>query len=44
MRDFPKPRWQKGFFDHVIRSENSYEQKWVYVQQKIGRMLVKLPY
>ena len=32
MRDFPKPRWQKGFFDHVIRSEESYAQKWVYVR------------
>ena len=21
-----------GFFDHVIRSEESYEQKWVYVR------------
>ena len=26
------PHWQKGFFDHVIRSEESYEQKWVYVR------------
>ena len=29
---FPGPHWQKGFFDHVIRSEESYEQKWVYVR------------
>ena len=25
--------WQKGFFDHVMRSEESYEQKWRYVQE-----------
>ena len=29
---FPGPRWQKGFFDHGIRAEESYEQKWVYVR------------
>jgi REP element-mobilizing transposase RayT len=29
---FPGPHWQKSFFDHVIRSEESYEQKWVYVR------------
>lgn len=26
------PYWQKGFFDHVLRSEESYEQKWLYVR------------
>ena len=25
--------WQKGFFDHVLRSEESYEQKWNYVPE-----------
>jgi REP element-mobilizing transposase RayT len=29
----PAPHWQKGFFDHVMRSEESYEQKWLYVRQ-----------
>ena len=29
---FPGPHWQKGFFDHGIRAEESYEQKWVYVR------------
>jgi len=24
------PHWQKGFFDHVMRSEESYSQKWLY--------------
>lgn len=23
------PHWQKGFFDHVMRSEESYEKKWL---------------
>jgi REP-associated tyrosine transposase len=26
------PHWQKGFFDHVLRSQESYAQKWAYVQ------------
>jgi REP-associated tyrosine transposase len=26
-------RWQKGFFDHVLRSSESYQQKWDYVLQ-----------
>jgi len=25
------PHWQKGFFDHVLRSDESYEEKWKYV-------------
>jgi putative transposase len=25
--------WQKGFFDHVIRSQESYDQKWLYVRE-----------
>src|SRR5262245_35930296 len=29
---FLGPHWQKGFFDHVIRSPESYEQKWFYVR------------
>jgi REP element-mobilizing transposase RayT len=24
--------WQRRFFDHVLRSEESYEQKWEYVR------------
>ena len=24
--------WQRGFFDHVIRSSESYSQKWEYVR------------
>src|SRR5688572_19082425 len=29
---FRGPHWQKGFFDHVIRSARSYEEKWLYVR------------
>ncbi|HEY8902064.1 MAG TPA: transposase [Chthoniobacterales bacterium] len=27
-----KPHWQEGFFDHVLRSTESYGQKWDYVR------------
>ena len=27
------PHWQKSFFDHVLRSEESYEEKWNYVRE-----------
>jgi len=30
--DIPAPHWQKGFFDHVLRSADSYSQKWEYVR------------
>ncbi len=26
-----RPHWQKGFFDHLIRHEESHGQKWEYV-------------
>jgi REP-associated tyrosine transposase len=25
------PIWQRGFFDHILRSDESYAQKWNYV-------------
>jgi putative transposase len=28
----PKPHWQEGFFDHLLRSHESYSQKWDYVR------------
>jgi putative transposase len=28
----PPPIWQKSFFDHVLRSSESYAQKWDYVR------------
>ena len=27
-----RPHWQEGFFDHVMRSGDSYSQKWEYVR------------
>jgi putative transposase len=27
----PAPHWQKGFFDHVLRSGESYSRKWLYM-------------
>ena len=27
------PIWQRGFFDHLLRSEESYAQKWDYVRE-----------
>jgi hypothetical protein len=26
----PAPHWQKGYFDRIVRSEELYEQKWLY--------------
>jgi REP element-mobilizing transposase RayT len=25
------PFWQEGFFDHLLRSNESYDEKWLYV-------------
>lgn len=30
--DSDDPFWQRGFFDHVLRSDESYAQKWDYVR------------
>jgi REP element-mobilizing transposase RayT len=30
--EIPAPHWQKGFFDHVLRSEESATEKWDYVR------------
>ena len=27
------PLWQPGFFDHLLRNNESYEQKWEYVRE-----------
>ncbi len=27
-----RPHWQEGFFDHLMRSQDSYAQKWAYVK------------
>jgi REP-associated tyrosine transposase len=39
-----KPHWQEGFFDHVIRSAESYSQKWDYVRMNpVRARLVEHP-
>jgi hypothetical protein len=30
--EIPKPHWQEGFFNHLLRSHESYAQKWDYVR------------
>lgn len=36
------PHWQKGFFDHVLRSTESYSDKWLYmVENPVRAGLVK---
>ena len=27
------PTWQRGFFDHVLRTSESYSEKWNYVRE-----------
>ena len=29
----PRPIWQKQFFDHLLRSPQSYDGKWAYVRE-----------
>jgi putative transposase len=31
------PIWQRGFFDRVLRSDESYAQKWNYVRENPAR-------
>ena len=36
------PLWQKEYFDHLLRSEESYIQKWEYVRENpVRKGLVK---
>jgi putative transposase len=38
------PHWQKGFFDHLLRSEESYGSKWEYVfHNPVRQQLVSDP-
>jgi REP element-mobilizing transposase RayT len=42
--NIPAPHWQKGFFDHVMRSEESYSEKWLYVAENpVRKHLVARP-
>jgi REP element-mobilizing transposase RayT len=29
--------WEEGFFDHILRSSDSYSQKWNYVRENPAR-------
>ena len=41
---YPKPHWQEGFFDHLLRSGESYSEKWEYVRQNpVRKGLVSNP-
>jgi putative transposase len=44
---FPKEQarlWQPGFFDHLLRNDESYAQKWEYVRQNpVRASLVESP-
>ncbi|MBU4200140.1 MAG: transposase [Planctomycetes bacterium] len=38
------PYWQPGFFDHLLRSSDSYSQKWTYVSQNpVRAQLIAYP-
>jgi hypothetical protein len=28
-----RPLWQPGFFDHILRNDESYSEKWEYVRE-----------
>lgn len=48
-QNIPAPHWQKGFFDHVMRSDESYSEKWLYVaenpvRKKLAARLEEWPY
>lgn len=34
--------WQREFFDHLLRSEESYDQKWNYVRDNPVRARLTL--
>ena len=41
-QQFVSPIWQAEFFDHLLRSQESYSQKWEYVHQNpVRKGLVK---
>ena len=43
-RGVTPPHWQKGFFDHVLRSQESAGEKWKYVRENPVRAgLVAIP-
>ena len=32
-KEQPRSLWQPGFFDHLLRNDESYAQKWEYVRE-----------
>ena len=36
-----EPIWQKSFIDHILRSDESYGNKWEYVRQNPERAGLK---
>jgi len=43
-RGIPSPHWQKDFFDRLLRTMESYDEKWGYVRQNPVRAgLVEKP-
>jgi putative transposase len=39
-----KPHWQEGFFDHLLRSQESYSQKWEYARMNpVRAKLCEIP-
>lgn len=42
-RGITSPHWQKGFFDHVLRSSESYGEKWRYVAENPERAGLVMP-
>ena len=39
-----KPYWQEGFFDHLLRSQESYSEKWEYVRMNpVRARLCEMP-
>jgi putative transposase len=42
-KEQPRSLWQPGFFDHLLRNDESYAQKWEYVRENPVRAgLVKV--
>jgi len=37
MLEIEAPFWQREFFDHLLRSNESYSEKWEYVRQNPAR-------
>jgi REP element-mobilizing transposase RayT len=37
LQDLEEPFWQVSFFDHILRSDESYDKKWEYVRQNPDR-------